>query len=289
MTIAQLVALGLDRRAVSRWTRDGRLHALYRGVYAVGHVGLSQEARWLAAVLAHGEGAGLAGPSSEQHWRISRIPASGIYVVVPQARRARDGIRLLVSKTLEPRDIVMHKGIPVTHVARTLVDLTDTRTPHQLANVIYEAEYRRRFDVDATRRQLVRANGRHNVGVLKRALELNAAGSAGTRSALEDAFLALLDTAGIPEPLVNVEVAGEEADCVWHDLKLIAEVDGPGHQRARAKRADARKESVWRAAGYEIVRFSWREIERMPGDVVTRLRGALRRGRGPRPGRGGRR
>jgi hypothetical protein len=59
VTIAQLVALGIDRRAVSRWTRDGRLHALYRGVYAVGHTGLSREGRWLAAVFACGEGAAL--------------------------------------------------------------------------------------------------------------------------------------------------------------------------------------------------------------------------------------
>jgi hypothetical protein len=177
----------------------------------------------------------------------------------------------------------------VTHVARTLVDLTERSTPHQLANVIYEAEYRKCFDADATRRQLARANGRHNLGVLERALELNALGSAGTRSALEDAFLGLLDGAGIVEPLVNTDVAGEEADCVWHDAGLIVEVDGPGHLRARAKRTDARKETVWSAAGYEIVRFTWLEIERTPGDVIMRVRGALRRGRGPRPGRAGRR
>ena len=127
--------------------------------------------------------------------------------------------------------------------------------------------------------------------MLERALELNAAGSAGTRSALEDAFLAVLNDAAITEPLVNTHVAGEEADCFWPDLSLIVEVDGPGHLRTRAKRIDERKTAIWRAAGHEVLRFTDVQIEQQPGDVVQvmRARGALRPGRGPRPGRGGRR
>ncbi|MDA0159460.1 endonuclease domain-containing protein [Solirubrobacter ginsenosidimutans] len=156
----------------------------------------------------------------------------------------------------------------MTHVARMLVDLTATKTPHQLANVIYEAAYRKRFDRRATRAAIARARGRHGVAVLERALELNAAGSAGTKSDLEDAFLALLGSVGFAEPLVNTHVEGEEADCCWPDRRLIAEVDGPGHLRPRAKRNDARKEAIWRAAGYEVLRFTDNVIERQPDHVV---------------------
>jgi hypothetical protein len=269
--VAQLHALGLDQRAISRWTRDGRLHRLYRGVYAVGHAGLSREGAWLAGVFASGEGAGLSGPSSESLWEISRKPATGIHVVVPRKRRAQEGVELLISRTLQAHDIVVYRGIPVTHVARTLVDLTEHRTPHQLANTIYEAAYRNRFNLRATRQTMQRAHGRHKLAVLERALELNASGSAGTKSDLEDAFLALLSAGGFPEPLVNTHVQSEEADCFWPDRRLIAEVDGPGHLRPRAKRNDARKEAIWRVAGYEVLRFTDVVIEQQPDHVVRVL------------------
>ena len=268
MTLAQLVALGLDRRAVARWVADGRLHRVYRGVYAVGHAGLSREGRWLAAVYASGKGAGLGANAAADLWEVSRKPSSLVEVVVPTQRRAQPGVKLLISRTLEPRDVVIYRGIPVTHVARMLVDLTESQTPHQLANVIHEAAYRKRFNLGATRQTMVRANGRHKLVVLERALELNASGSAGTKSDLEDVFLALLHAAALPEPLVNTHVAGEEADCCWPDRRLIAEVDGPGHLRPRAKRNDARKDAIWRAAGYEVLRFTDVVIGQQPDHVV---------------------
>ena len=133
VTIAQLVALGIDRRAVSRWTRDGRLHALYRGVYAVGHTALSREAEFLAAVLACGDGAALCRVSAAELWRIWRKSAVSPDVVVPRQRRPQGDIHVLVSRTLEPQDSVVYRGVPITHVARTLVDLSDVLTAHQLA------------------------------------------------------------------------------------------------------------------------------------------------------------
>ena len=104
--------------------------------------------------------------------------------------------------------MTVFRGIPVTTVARMLVDLSDVLTKFQLANVIYEAAYRKRFDLAATRRAMRRANGRRNLHVLEQAIELYLSGSAGTRSALEDAFLSLLQSAGIAEPLVNTHLDG---------------------------------------------------------------------------------
>jgi hypothetical protein len=87
-------------------------------------------------------------------------------------------------RSLDPRDVTVRDGIPVTTVPRTLVDLSDVLTAHQLANVIHEAAFRKLFDERAVRAAMTRANGRHNLHVLTKALELNAAGSAGTRSEL---------------------------------------------------------------------------------------------------------
>ncbi|WP_028064935.1 type IV toxin-antitoxin system AbiEi family antitoxin domain-containing protein [Solirubrobacter soli] len=271
----QLRALGLDHRAVSERVKHGRLHRIYRAVYAVGHAALSREAEWLAAVLASGSDAGLGARSVGEFWGVARKRVPHVEVVVPQKRRAQGTIRLLVSRTLVPGDIVRHRGIPVTHTARMFVDLTDTNTPHQLANVIYEAAFHKRFSEPATRAAMARATGRQKLGVLEQALALNASGSAGTRSDLEDAFLAIVDGAGLPEPLVNTPTLDVEPDFRWSDRRLVVEVDGPGHARERARRNDARCERILRDAGYAVVRFSHIDVEHRHGFVIQTLRDAL--------------
>ena len=155
------------------------------------------------------------------------------------------------------------------------MDLTDVLTAHQLANVIHEAAFRGLFSELATRDAMARANGRHNLHVLEKALRLNAAGSAGTKSRNEDAFLSMIKD--LPEPLVNVKLNGEEADFHWPDHKLVVEVDGQGHGRPRTKREDERKEAAWQAAGYSVLRLPYRAIteplaprETVPGVNATR-------------------
>lgn len=109
------------------------------------------------------------------------------------------------------------------------------------------------------------------LSVLHNALGLHLSGSAGTKSANEDAFLTLLQLAGTPQPLVNTVQDGEELDFYWRDHKLNVEVDGPGHARPPSKRADARRDRKLEAAGYIVVRFTDVEIERRPADVLARL------------------
>jgi predicted transcriptional regulator of viral defense system len=57
VTLRQLFDLGMSESAVGRWAQRGRLHRVHRGVYAVGHLGLTRNGRFMAAVLACGEGA----------------------------------------------------------------------------------------------------------------------------------------------------------------------------------------------------------------------------------------
>jgi hypothetical protein len=226
----------------------------------------------MAAVLASGKGAVLNDLSAAKLFRTSRFPAPFPHVLVPGHHRPIEGIVLHSYRYLDRLDVTVFRGIPVTTVARMLVDLSDVLTKFQLANVIYEAAYRKRFDLGATRRAMQRANGRHNLHVLEQAIELYLSGSAGTRSALEDAFLHLLQFAGIAEPLVNTHLEGEEVDCHWPDRMLVVEVDGPGHRdRPPAQRDDARKDAKLRAAGYTVLRFTDIEIERYREEVVARV------------------
>ena len=137
----------------------------------------------------------------------------------------------------------------MTTVARMCVDLTDELDAYQLAYVIYRAEYWHIFNLAATEACMARANGRHNLHVLERALELRAQGSAGTRSAKEDAFLEQQTV----EPLVNVKI---EVDFHWPDERRVVEVDGVHHDRLATRRDDRQRDE-------QLVRDGW---------TVTRVR-----------------
>lgn len=125
VSTGQLRWAGLSRSAISDWAQAGRLHRLYRAVYAVGHTNLSAEGRWLAAVLTCGEGAVLSHQSAAALWGISPRCPPTVHVTVPShnGRRKRDGIRLHRSATLTPADVTRRRNIPVTTHARTLSDL----------------------------------------------------------------------------------------------------------------------------------------------------------------------
>lgn len=130
------------------------------------------------------------------------------------------------------------------------MDLAATLTLAQLANVIHEAAFRNRFNEQATREAMARAPGR-DPSNLHAALQAHAAGSAGTRSDLEDQFLATIAS----EPRVNERVEGIEVDFYWPDQNLVVEIDGPGHERPRTQAEDARRDERLEAAVLRVVRI----------------------------------
>jgi very-short-patch-repair endonuclease len=224
----------------------------------------------MAGVLAAGSAAALSHFCCVALWGVRELRTDFVTVVAPKARRPRGPLRVYECRSLDPRDVRVRHGIPVTTVARALVDLTDLQTPDELANVIYEADHWGRFDATATWEAIGRANGRRNLHVLQQALELNATGSAGSKSARESAALRRVRLAGLPDPLVNTRVEGIEVDQYWPQWRLVVEVDGPGHRRPRAKRVDAAKEAVLRAAGHDVLRV------RGASDIVAAVRNHLR-------------
>jgi hypothetical protein len=237
------------------------VHRLYPGVYALGHANLSQEGRWMAAVLAAGEGAALSHLHAARHWQVwrRRVPA-WIDVVAPVQRRAQPGLKVHRCRHLHPQDVTVYRRIPVATVPRLLVDLTDVLTVHQLANVIHEAAFRRRFNAEATRKAMERANGRRHLDVLDQALAAHEQGSAGTRSDLEDEILARALKPGLPRPLVNVPVqaGGQEieVDLYWPAQRLCVEIDGPGHTRPRTRKEDEARDRRLLDAGLQVVRLT---------------------------------
>jgi predicted transcriptional regulator of viral defense system len=248
VTAAQLDEVGLSSATIAYWARTGRLHKVHRGVYAVGHDRLSEKGQYMAAVLAAGKGAALAGLSAAALWKAWRRKVPQIEVLTPARRRQHAGFHVRTTRHIHPSDITEHDGVPITTMARTLVDLTDTLTTHQLANVIHEAAFRNRFNRQATLAAMTRANGRRNLAKLADALKQE---GPGTRSDLEDRFLEQIADL---QPNVNPTIEGLEVDFELDGL--VIEIDGPGHRRPRTQRQDAARDAILKAAGYSVLRLT---------------------------------
>jgi very-short-patch-repair endonuclease len=249
--------------------RVGRLHRKYRGVYAYGLPYLAREGEYVAALLAAGDGAVLAGMCVMAHLRIAKWEPREIDVLVPKPRTSQPGFRARTCRNLSPLDIVIVNRIPVTTVARTLVDLSDEKDPHELAFLMHEAAYLGKFSFEATQAAMTRANGRRNLGALKEALELHRSGSAGTRSRLEKRLRRLVKGAGLPAPRSNVDVNGFEVDFYWPGL--CVEIDGPPHTRPRTQVDDRIRDAALRAAGYVVLRFDEDDLNDRPAWLLAEL------------------
>jgi hypothetical protein len=160
VSVAQLHAAGLGRGAIHARARAGRLVRVHRGVYAVGHAQLTAVGwRW-AAVLACGgpSRAALSHQSAAVVWDLLPSPAK-FDVTTLGAAHGTASIRVHRG-ALTANDITTIDGLPLTTVARTLVDLATTLTPHQTERVVHRAEHLRLLDTRSLDEQLARAQGR---------------------------------------------------------------------------------------------------------------------------------
>ena len=279
VSVMQLRALGLERGAVDWRVRRGRLHRIHRGVYAVGHCRLTSRGRLWAGVLACGgaNAAALSHRTAAAVWDLS-APSGRLEVTSLRRSTSTRTIRVHRGDTLDPLDDVVRQpdGLPITTVARTLADLAQVLTPHQLERACHRAEFLRRLDADAVGQLLDRLSGRHTRNLRRALATLTAADPDITRSELEERFLALVADAGLPPPRVNATVLDHEVDFLWRAPRLIAETDGAAaHLTPTAFDEDRRRDAGLHVAGFRVVRFTWRQVTRDPDRVAGTLRALL--------------
>jgi predicted transcriptional regulator of viral defense system len=255
----QLLALGIGEDAIDHRIAAGRLHRIHHGVYAVGHAKLSVRGRWMAAVLAAGPGAVLSHRSAGALWGLRG--GSGIEITSPQKCR-RPGI-IAHRATLRPDELTTRDGIPVTTVARTLLDLAAVLPRADVESAFHQAEYQHRTDVTSLDALVARYPTRRGIATIRRILEDARLTTGITKSQLEKAFLAFLDQHGLPRPHRNYLVLGKERDCVWPEHRLIAELDGwDTHGTRRSFEADRLNDRETILAGWRPLRITYRHIVR---------------------------
>jgi hypothetical protein len=256
---AQLYEMGFDRWAVRRRVESGRLHALHRGVYAVGHTIVNGNGRWLAAVLACGPGAVLSHRSAAALWGIRPTATARIDVTVPHTSGVRSTAAIVVHRSRRPVETLTLDGIPVTTAGRTLADLATALPRRQLEKACETAE--------ALSLNVVIDSGHPGA---KRLAEIDHDLSHTTRSPLEDDFLELCDRYEIPRPRVNTVVEGFEVDFCWPAERLIVETDGRHHLTRVAFERDRVRDAVLTARGWRVMRVTRRQMRR-PRDVAARV------------------
>jgi very-short-patch-repair endonuclease len=271
VALAQLAALGLSSSAVRDRVAAGRLRRLYRGVFVFGHIALRPEGRVLAAVLACGPGAVASHRAAADVLGLLRSARARVDVTSPgRAPRRRKGIDVHGSRTLAPADITTANGIPCTSVARTLLDLAEVVDRRSLERACEQAEVLRMFDRSKVEQVLERTQGRKGAALLAAVLTDHHALETPTRSELEAKFLRLCEQASVPRPRVNEKIQGLEVDFHWPAERLIVETDGYAtHGTRRAFEGDRARDRKLTRAGWRVVRFTWRQLER--DDAVNAL------------------
>jgi very-short-patch-repair endonuclease len=275
----QLPALGFGDDAIGARLDAGRLHALHREVFAVGHTRVSRHGRWLAAVLAYGDGALLSHRSAAALWGLARPRPGAIDVTAPVGRqgiRRREGIWIHRGR-LDLEDRADRAGVPVTTIARTLFDLAEVVDRRQLRRAWEEADRLRLLRLGDVERVCDRGYGRRALRPIRLLLS-EARAPTFTRSPLENTFAEFYreHLADLPEPLTNVSILDHEVDAYWPGHRLVVEMDSwEFHSHRAAFESDRKRDAKMQAASYRVLRFTHRRLHDEPAAVAAELRAIL--------------
>jgi very-short-patch-repair endonuclease len=263
---AELLGAGITPKEITGRLRKGVLIREYDGVYRVGHRAPSVESHYLAAVRACGKGSVLSGRAAAYLWGLIKGAVPGPEVATRTERRI-EGIK--TRRARAPVEATTWRGIPVTTVARTLVDLAAVLAADDLARACHEAGVRYGTtpgDVDAV---LARRPNAPGAGNLRRILngEVRV-----TLSKLERAFLERLKRTDLPLPETNRPAGSYRVDCRWPEHRLTVELDSYRYHHSRhAWEQDRRREREARARGDEFRRYTYGDVVAWPEWMLAEL------------------
>lgn len=274
LSLGELLECGLTRNGVGVRVRNGRLHPMHRGIYAVGHASPPLEGRFLAAVKACGRSAVLSHFSAAALWEFVRWDDRYPEVtVVGLGTRRHRGLRVHRTAMLDRQDIQRHRGITVTSPVRTLLDLGSVLGYRPLRRAVRQAQSLRRVHIGQIVEALGRLGPRRGAHKLR---QIVATGPAPTRSELEDVVLELILGGGLAHPDVNVPlvVAGRRVvpDFRWPAQHLVVEADGAAwHDTELAREDDAERQALLEAHGERILRVTWTQAIAKPAQTRARI------------------
>jgi Transcriptional regulator, AbiEi antitoxin/Protein of unknown function (DUF559) len=271
VTWAQLLALELHPATIGKWTHNGYLTRVHPGVYAVGHRPPTREAALWAAVLYAGPGAMLSHATAACWHGLIEYPPSTIEVSTPRGVDSLSRVRVYGRRR---RVLTVHRGIPVTSIAQTMVDLAAVTEPRLVRKALARLDFRRQLNV----RELEQAcaHGRLGSKALREALAIHQPQLARANGRLEENFILFCERWEIPMPVFNVRLHGVLVDAYWPDHGLVVELDGAGaHSSAAQRHSDKSNDLKLRSHGLKVIRYDWKLVMKQPAlvhaDVMREL------------------
>ena len=248
----------------------GALIAVFRGVYRVGHVAPSELAWYLAAVKACGEGALLCGLAAAHLWGLVKGAAPAPEVTTRTVRRVPC---VKTRRGVDARDATSRQGIPITSVARTLVDLAAVVDAETLARACHEAGVKYRTTPAQVEALLARRPNAPGAAKLRAVLRGD---TKVTLSRLESLFIAVLREHNLPLPTTNKPAGSKRVDCRWPQHSLTAELDSYRfHNSRHAWEQSYRREREAHARGDQFRRYTWTDVAENLEPLLTDLRRLL--------------
>lgn len=274
VTWPQLRAAGLSYRAVEHRVATGRLHRVHRGVYLLEPPDTAPRITLLAAALAACmPNAMLSHHAAAELWGLGPPKAGDIDVTVvgrnPGSKRR--GIQVHRAHALDSRDMRLLQGLHISAPARVALELSRSLDSGDLENLVARARVELSVGERAIEAVLDRYPGYLGAARL-RAVMKQAGGPAMTRAESERLMLRLVRQADLPPPAVNFRTGRSEIDFLWQEARLAVEVDGYEFHHGRAAfERDRRRDAKMVAAGWRVMRFTWRQLVEEPFTVVARI------------------
>jgi predicted transcriptional regulator of viral defense system len=284
VTLGQLEALGLSRKAVFQREEVGRLHRVGQRVYSLTPRVMTERGRFMAAVLACGPGAVLSHRSAAYLWGIVDSWEEPIDVTAPNRRgRSPDGVAAHRDSSVQSIDKTTLHGVPCTGVARTLLDFAAVAYEWEVRKAVAQAEVLQILDQSKLRVLLKRSRRRRGVARLRLILDAIHPQTKRTKSELERLFLRMCERGAVPEPEVNVWLDAPdgrryEADFLWREARLIVEADSRRfHATDSAFVSDRKRQQQLELAGWRVSRCTWEEVEHEPRRLALTVQGLIAR------------
>lgn len=268
-----LVDLGLSRYAISRRVEHGALIPRHRSVYFVGHLALAPFAEQHAALLAMGAGATILTDGAAHALAFGPPPAAPLEVAVAPDRSA--GRRTLQVRRLElgRGEVVVRRGLRVTSVERTLMDLVHGTPPDRYARLMQEAFARKLTDARRIRAAVEARGAFRGRASLVALLEM---GHGRSSSDAERRLYRLILRARLPRPVLSARFGRWTIDLFWAEIGLAVEVDSFGaHGSPWAQGRDTRKDVELRQAGLTVLRLSAHFVANEPEAALVAVAQAV--------------
>ena len=278
--IITLEASGLSRDAWYRALKSGTIEQLHPFVARLHGTPDTPEQRIIAAVHAVGADSLASHRSAARLWGIPRPDDDPVDVLLPSQRRDVSFDGVVVHRPRDLRRLVPQRrfGIRCTNIIRTLLDLGAV-DPAALHGAVGHAITTNLATLDAL--EFAAAEharpGRAGVVAVRDAIADWSIDDKPADSVLEMAFARLAERHGIPDLDFHPVIEGIEVDFRVRDTPVLIECDGwayHGRERQHFER-DRERDAQLIAAGWVVLRFTYRAIITRPKATADRILGAV--------------